>query len=397
MLDPKAFYRALDALLARIRLQSDGQSYLPDILGAIESSFGGLLHISSGRLYEQFDDGFRRIAGTRGEDRIEHDSPIVEAIDEHGSYIFDRAEFAEETSNGVVVPVAFAVWRTSTRRWLFMYDLLEGWTHEETSFAINAVRFALNNRLQAEAVKNDMEQAAEIQRSLLPSSAPSFPGFEFAARSVSAESVGGDFFDFIDLGPDVVGVSIGDASGHGLPAALLVRDVMTGLRMGMEAQLKMLHTMKKLNRVVHRSSWSSRFMSVFYGEIERNGNVLYANAGHVSPILFSGGNVSELEPTGTVFGPLPEIPLERNFVRMAPGDVLLLLSDGLVERFSPSDEMFGTEKMVELVSAHLDEPASRILDVVFEETGKFGGNAAWADDATAVVVKRLRPAPKPAR
>lgn len=397
MLDPKAFYRALDALLARIRLQSDGQRFLPDILGAFEVSFGGPLRFTAGRLYEQFDDGFHKIAGERGALHIGHDDPIVQAIDEHGSYIFDRAEFVETTEDGIVVPAAFAVWRTSTRRWLFVYDLLEGWTHEEISFTINSVRFALNNRLQGEAVKNDMEQAAEIQRSLLPSSTPSFRGFEFAARSIPAESVGGDFFDFIDLGSDVVGISIGDASGHGLPAALLVRDVMTGLRMGMEAQLKMLHTMKRLNRVVHRSSWSSRFLSVFYGEFEQNGNVLYANAGHVSPILFSGTRVVELEPTGTVFGPLPEIPLERNFVRMAPGDVMLLLTDGLPERFSPADEMFGTERIVAFVKTLLNEPASVILDRLFDETGRFGGNAAWADDATAVVVKRLHPAPKAAR
>ena len=96
-----------------------------------------------------------------------------------------------------------------------------------------------------------------------------FAGYDLAARSVAADEVGGDFYDFEDFGSDMLGVSIGDASGHGLPAALLVRDVVTGLRMGIEKELKVAHVFEKLNRVIHRSRLSSRFVSVFYGELER--------------------------------------------------------------------------------------------------------------------------------
>lgn len=388
MIDPKAFYRALDALMAQIRLQSDDRSFLPDILVAFEQAFGAALHFGEGRLFEERDDGFTRVAGADATERLPHDHPLVEAVLEHGSYLFDRGD-GDWFGGSEGIPAAFSAWRTRTRRWIFVYQLREGWAREEVAFAMNAVRFALNNRLQTEAVRGDVEQAAEIQRSLLPSSLPTFPGFEFAARSLPAESVGGDFFDFIDLGPDAIGVSIGDASGHGLPAALLVRDVMTGLRMGMEAQLKMLHTMKKLNRVVHRSAWSSRFLSAFYGEIEQNGNVLYANAGHTSPLLVREREVVHLEPTGTVFGPLPEIPLERNFVRMDRGDVLILLTDGLIERFSPDDDMYGFERLEQVALAHRALSASELLDVIFDEVRAFGGAAPLADDSTLVIVRRL--------
>ena len=84
----------------------------------------------------------------------------------------------------------------------------------------------------------------------------------------------------------MLGLSIGDASGHGLPAALLVRDVVTGMRMGIEKELKVAHVFEKLNRVIHRSRLSSRFVSVFYGELEADGNLVYVNAGHQPPILF---------------------------------------------------------------------------------------------------------------
>ena len=92
--------------------------------------------------------------------------------------------------------------------------------------------------------------------------------------------MGGDFYDFHDLGEGTLGIAIGDASGHGLPAALLVRDVVTGLRMGIEKELKVAHVFEKLNRVIHRSRLSSRFVSVFYAELDRDGNLVYVNAGH---------------------------------------------------------------------------------------------------------------------
>ena len=91
-------------------------------------------------------------------------------------------------------------------------------------------------------------------------------------RSIPAEEVGGDFCDFVHVAEDLVGFALGDASGHGLPAALLVRDIVTGLRMGLEKHLRMEYVFSKLNRVIHRSNVSSRYVSVFYGELERNGN-----------------------------------------------------------------------------------------------------------------------------
>ena len=97
---------------------------------------------------------------------------------------------------------------------------------------------------------------------------------------------------------------IGDASGHGLPAALLVRDIVTGLRMGLEKHLRMEYVFSKLNRVIHRSNLSSRFISVFYGELESNGNLSFVNAGHQPPLLFRKDRVLELRTGGTVIGAL---------------------------------------------------------------------------------------------
>ena len=170
-------------------------------------------------------------------------------------------------------------------RHVFFFLLDDGWLREELDFALNTVRAALGSRLTDARVRGSFQQAAEIQQSLLEEP-PDFPGFDIACRSVPAEEVGGDFYDFHAFDGEMLGLAIGDASGHGLPAALLVRDVVTGLRMGIEKELKIATVFAKLNRVIHRSNLSSRFICVFYGELEADGNLIYVNAGHPPPLLF---------------------------------------------------------------------------------------------------------------
>ena len=272
--------------------------------------------------------------------------------------------------------------------------LADGWQLEELDFALNTIRASLDARLVDARVRGSFREAAEIQQSLLVEEPPAFAGYELAARSVPAEEVGGDFYDFYDLGEDTLGLAIGDASGHGLPAALLVRDVVTGLRMGIEKELKVAHVFEKLNRVIHRSRLSSRFVSVFYAELERDGNLVYVNAGHQPPMLFfrdeAPGKLSEIELSngGTVIGPLPEARFRRGFARLHPGDVLLLLTDGILERRDKAGEFFGVESVRASVREHQAQPAETILAKLFDAALAWGDGRPWEDDATIVVLKR---------
>src|SRR5262249_14102168 len=152
------------------------------------------------------------------------------------------------------------------------------------------------------------------------------------------------------------GLALGDASGHGLPAALLVRDVVTGLRMGLEKSLKIAYVFTRLNSVIHRSNLSSRFVSVFYGELEADGNLIYINAGHQPPLLFTDTAVQELSTGGPVIGPLPEARFGRGFARLDPGAVLVLTSDGILERRGPKGEFFGVERLKRVVRKHRHAP-----------------------------------------
>lgn len=168
----------------------------------------------------------------------------------------------------------------------------------------------------------------------------------------------------------------------------MARDVIIGLRMGLENQTKMLHTLKKLNRVIFDSAYSAMFISLFYAEMETNGTLFYVNAGHPPPIFVNRNKAIELESTGLVFGALQEIDLRRSFIEFLPDSVLVLITDGILERENSLGEEFGLERLIQLVTDNLDKDAGEILKVIFKTTNEFGNNSKWKDDATVVVIKR---------
>jgi sigma-B regulation protein RsbU (phosphoserine phosphatase) len=170
--------------------------------------------------------------------------------------------------------------------------------------------------------------------------------------------------------------------------------VVTGLRMGIEKELKVATVFAKLNRVIHRSNLSSRFISVFYAELEADGNLVYVNAGHPPPLIFTqekDGQSFTIDLTigGTVVGPLPEVEFRRGFARIRPGEVLVMCTDGILERRDANGEFFGEERLKAEVRAGLGGTAEQILERLFGAAFTFGVERAWEDDATLVVLRRL--------
>jgi len=406
MATAKLLYRRLDALFDSLKTRRP-QSKLVE--GFLEDALANLkddLRLRAGLVYGERRDNFvlSKAVG-------EAVSPVAEALDpaqaplaelqRHRVYIFSDPHAEDAPQQLGLLPRAAAaglIVGQRPNRYAILFVLADGWQLEELDFALNTIRASLDARLVDARVRGSFREAAEIQQSLLVEEPPAFSGYEIAARSIPAEEVGGDFYDFHDLGEGTLGLAIGDASGHGLPAALLVRDVVTGLRMGIEKELKVAHVFEKLNRVIHRSRLSSRFVSVFYGELEVDGNLVYVNAGHQPPILFFRealpGKPCDLELSngGTVIGPLPEARFRRGFARMHPGEVLLLLTDGILERRDRKGEFFGDERVRAIVREHQAQPAEAILERLFEATVAWGDGRPWEDDATIVVVKRDAPA-----
>lgn len=396
-LEAKLLYRRLDALFGALDPNRPQREILESFLEDAFRTLKDDLRLRAALLYAERRDGFELVkrAGDAGgpvREALDPAQPPLQLLFRHRVYIFPdpRGEGAPHRAGWLpALPSAAVLVGRRPRRHAFFFLLGEGWAREELDFTLNTVRAALGSRLADERVRGSFREAAQIQQSLLLDEAPAFPGFEIACRSQQAEEVGGDFYDFLAFDDELLGLAIGDASGHGLPAALQVRDVVTGLRMVIEKNLKIASAFEKLNRVIHRSNLSSRFVSVFYGELERDGTLIYVNAGHQPPLVFRTDRVEALAVGGTVIGPLPEAQFRRGIARIERGETLVLCTDGIVERRNPAGDFLGEDGLIRLVRQHESLAAEQILELVFEATQQWGDGRAWDDDATVVVVKRL--------
>ena len=386
-LEPKAFYRKMDALLGEIERERGARNVLGRVLDELIGAIGPELRLGSGALY-RLERGFYLLAhgpvgnGGNWPERIPRSDPAVKLMLRHHNYIFVDSIEPPWGNDSVAVLVG-------EDRYLMAFRLLDGWVRETLEFSLNTIRSTLNFSRSTSRMGADLDEATHIQRSLLPREDPEFEGFDIAGRFVMADRVGGDLYDFIDVAPDVIGFAIGDASGHGLPAALLARDVDTGLRMGTENEMRIAAVIEKLNRVIHQSRLSTRFVSLVYGELDRNGTVVYVNAGHPPPIIFTPEGEKELTAGGTILGPLPEARFKRGFAFLDPGDVMLLFTDGIYERIHGTGEMYTKAELVEFIRGLLDRPALTIIEELFKHLWHLGAEERWLDDATAVIIKRL--------
>jgi serine phosphatase RsbU (regulator of sigma subunit) len=386
---PKAFYRKLDSLLAKI-----GKASAKDlnilVLDELTQSFGADLKIRSGCLYRRKGTSYEKVkdaVGDAGEpwpSSFSRSDPAVVLVIEHKSYIYSDSVSPPWGVNSVAVILG------EENQFLMVFRLGEGWERELLELCLNSVRNTLNYIRSTRNFGVVFQEAYEIQKSLLPKQDPVFDGYDISGRSMAAELVGGDLYDYHIFDSKMIGLAIGDASGHGLPAALMARDVITGLRMGVERELKISALFAKLNRVINGSFLSSRFISLVYGELEQNGTFVYVNAGHNAPFLIRDSEVQKLTVGGTILGPVADTTFKRGFAFMNVGDILVFYTDGLVERDDAKSEPFGSERLIEFVRKERNETAFSIVEKLFIHVYKYGSSEKWRDDATAVIVKRLK-------
>lgn len=398
MIEPKDFYKKLDFLLGKINLTESGTDFLFTIVTELEKTFGAELHIGKGRIYQKNGDEYLLLSknfekeSTDVESKLSINSEAVQSILNSRTFIFDNHEsgiiLTRLKNKEYAIPVAIVV-HNKEQNWILVFELKTGWIREEIEFCLNAVRAVLIYRLLSESHKNEYEEAFLVQKGLIPISPPQVKGYQISGNSQPSELVGGDVFDYYRFNDDEFGICIGDASGHGMPAALMARDVIIGLRMGLENQHKMTHTLKKLNNVIYQSANAARFISLFYAEIEMNGTLFYINAGHPSPIMISGDEAIELETTGLIFGVFPEIDLRRSYIKINPGNILILYTDGIIERQNNMGEEFGVKNLINVIMKNKCKDTDGILNAIFVAADEFGNKNKWQDDSTVVVVRRL--------
>jgi len=258
---------------------------------------------------------------------------------------------------------------------------------EDAATILASLQHAIRQERRGHELESILEQARAIQTSLLPAPRAEFHGYDIAAVSVPASRVGGDIYDFIALDDETLALAIADASGHGIPAALQARDVVTGLRMGVERDLKITRTIEKLNRVIHRSGLVSRFVSLVFGELESNGNFAYINAGHPAPLLLDERGVHELSVGGMILGPVPTAVYKLGFAHVDRGAALALFTDGVVERRDAGGAEFGAEGVERWLRAWRGGPSDAALGDLVERLHAHG-RGRFEDDVTAVLVRR---------
>ncbi len=275
-----------------------------------------------------------------------------------------------------------------------------GFTEEDQRLlsivAAQSAQIVENARLYEEEralrrVEDEIRLASEIQAGLLPKAPPVLPGYDIAGASFPAEVVGGDYFDFI-TGTDRGGLAIclGDVSGKGLSAALLMANLQATIRGQALLDLPPAECVEHANALLARSTDPDKFATFFYGILDPNEHVLaYSNAGHDPPLLVSRRRgVLRLETGGLVLGFLDETPYEEASVAIAPGDLLVAYSDGVTEAMDGADEPFGAERLIALLENSLEKPVDAVVGSVVAAVRQHAGDAPQSDDITVVAVKR---------
>ncbi|MBA3297327.1 MAG: SpoIIE family protein phosphatase [Acidobacteria bacterium] len=238
-------------------------------------------------------------------------------------------------------------------------------------------------------LEQEMRIAAEIQQALLPKMARDAAYFTAAAASLPCRSIGGDFYDYVDLPEGALGFVLGDVAGKGPPAALLSA-MMQGMFAAQAARSEPPSlTISRVNLALYRRGIESRFVTLMYGALEPGGQLTYCNAGHNPPLVISaaGDNVRRLECGGPIVGLFEGAAYEEETVTLAPGDWLIVFSDGVSEALSADGEEYGDERIVSCVQQNASATPQQLLEALFADVDAFARGAAQSDDITAMVLR----------
>jgi serine phosphatase RsbU (regulator of sigma subunit) len=261
---------------------------------------------------------------------------------------------------------------------------------DEVSRAVEAQRRAAAERQEAERrAAHELDIAMQVQARLFPQRQPTMRTLEYAGACVQTRQVGGDYYDFLDLGQDRLGLVIGDIAGKGMPAALLMANLQANLRSqcatAVDQPERFLQT---VNRLFYESTADNAYATFFYSEFDdRAGRLRYANCGHLPAlVLRRAGDVERLEPTATVLGMFSAWECRTAELRLSAGDILAIYTDGITEAFDDQDDEFGEGRLVETLHAHRALPPRDLIDAIYDGVRRFSPEEQ-RDDMTMIVAR----------
>jgi serine phosphatase RsbU (regulator of sigma subunit) len=245
-------------------------------------------------------------------------------------------------------------------------------------------------RFQQERLERELQLAMEIQQRFQPTAPPVVPGYEFQGISFPCYEIGGDYYDFIQREDGRLVIALGDVSGKGTAAALLMSSLHAAIHAQTGSHDTLVETISAVNRYLADNIPSNRFVTLFYAELDpESGAVSFLNAGHNPPlIVHAAGTVEQLASGGLPLGIKADADYREGRTTLQMGDVLVIYSDGVTEAASPSGEEFGPTRLYEVVSRNVDASAAGIRDRIESALTKFSQGTQAADDITLVIVKR---------
>jgi sigma-B regulation protein RsbU (phosphoserine phosphatase) len=258
---------------------------------------------------------------------------------------------------------------------------------------------------EKERLQSEIEIAREVQNQLFPKNLPMANTIKLAAACLPARLVSGDYYDYMNLEAPTLALAIGDVAGKGISAALLMATVQSTMRTQLRAGREFAMTagdgagqatpstaalVSRLNQQLYAFTPAEKFATFFFALYDDSTGLLtYTNAGHLPPILIREGKVSRLDVTGTVVGAFPFSEYGESSIRLLPGDALMCFTDGVTEPENEFGEMFGEDRLAELVLKHIDDDSSRITGAVMDAVRQWTGSDELQDDLTLLLARRI--------
>lgn len=259
----------------------------------------------------------------------------------------------------------------------------------------NVIAVALENKrlfkenVEKIAIQKEMELASEMQSLLFPQELPNNSKIEIAARYISNQLVGGDYYDVVALSKDEIAFCIADVSGKGVSAALLMSNFQAALRALINKTENFNQLTKELNHLIFSNAKTEKFITAFIAKYNcKTKKLCYINAGHNPPILFQNNVIELLEKGTTILGMFDELPeIESGEITLTENSLLLCYTDGITEQKNTQDEEFGIEKLTKLVKKHANKDVETIIELVINELNQFKETTVFDDDITLLGVR----------
>ncbi len=407
------------ALLYRLSQNFNSSLELDDVLNRVIDEVIEILHAERGFIMLFEPDGSQTFSVARGLDRKTIDQPqsqvsqsVVHKAVSEGTPILTSDAQTDERFN-MRQSVMLLGLRSILCVPLKVKDQVRGVVYADNRFTagiftpadlelLNAIASIAaisieNARLYGMAVEKgrlmrELQLAREMQISFLPQETPQLPGWDFAARWEPAREVAGDFFDFIPVSEDKLGLAIADVTDKGAAAALFMIFTNSTIRGSLHHSISPAESIASANRLICGKSPNAMFTSLVYMQLEpASGRVTYVNAGHNPPLYYQAatGRLERLTRTGMVLGIEPSAPYMEMALTLEPGDFILLYTDGLTDAINAAEEAFGMERLEQLTLAHCGEPAEKIIMALEDALVDHTGDTIPIDDVTLLLVKRI--------